>query len=450
MDKALKKEEESRHHHHTIEDQFIDADIINEQNKQEQEEQAVVGPPAGDDFAQAFDTHGVEQAALDQQQYQQFQQQYQQQQAQVHIDHHQPGQDQDPQDESAEAKIQHLIPKYTAAASNDLSHLNIEYHHQPTTASHQHVLHGHSHVNTMRVPSHVQHYVIPATPGGPKDIPILPEDDEAVFVTPWIQEKEFDDVTELRQFVKEFAKRNEFGIAIAHSNNKAIYFTCELGGSYREKKPRKDSANKDIPTKKVGSKKIKCPFSMVANYSKKHNKWTLKINQAKHNHPKLDPLTSFPMLRKRSTQVNQTIKDLYANGDKPSTIHQKLREIFPDLFLKREDIYNEIRILKKRKLVPSSAEIKSRKIQSDETSVLSNPDLMSHHQNLNTWSGISPDHHDLETNVKLAAYAQEAAKREAEVAAAQAAAVMNATKQDLDADEAKIDEHLINIDSRLH
>lgn len=191
-------------------------------------------------------------------------------------------------------------------------------------------------------------------------------DPSEYLITPMIEEQEFDNVDVLKEFVKEFGRKNEFGIAIAHSNSKAIYFTCELGGAYREKKSKK--AEFDPADKKVGSKKIRCPFAMVANFSKKKDFWTLKITQNKHNHTRLNPLLNFPMLRKRTSQVNATIRDLYSSGDKPSIIHEKLKAIFPGLIIKREDIYNEIRILKKRGLVPSQSQLKARKARNQMSS----------------------------------------------------------------------------------
>ncbi|KAH3666080.1 hypothetical protein OGAPHI_004269 [Ogataea philodendri] len=244
--------------------------------------------------------------------------------------------------------------------------------------------------------SQSQQYHIPQVPGQP--IPVsgdysqVPDrhihssesltdggDPSDYLVTPMMEEQVFDNVNVLKEFVKEFGKKNEFGIAIAHSNNKAIYFTCELGGSYREKRSKKHQASqrfseaselqRQYESKKIGTKKIRCPFAMVANFSKKKNYWTLKITENKHNHAKLNPLEDFPMLRKRSNRVNSTIKDLYSTGDKPSVIHQKLTAIFSDIVIKREDIYNEIRILKKKGMVPTNSEIKSRKVADEDLSV---------------------------------------------------------------------------------
>ncbi|QPG75454.1 hypothetical protein FOA43_002809 [Brettanomyces nanus] len=201
-------------------------------------------------------------------------------------------------------------------------------------------------------------------------VDIFPEgmgDPSEYLITPMIEEQMFDNVAVLKEFVKEFGRKNEFGIAIAHSNNKAIYFTCELGGTYREKKIKKSEIQSNdfqtLNSKKIGSKKIRCPFAMVANFSKKRHYWILKITENKHNHPKLNPLLNFPMLRKRSSQVNETIRHMYTSGDKPSVIQQKLRSLYPSLIIKREDIYNEVRILKKKRLVPTHNQMKKQKVK---------------------------------------------------------------------------------------
>lgn len=257
-------------------------------------------------------------------------------------------------------------------------------------------------------------------------------DPNEYLITPMIEEQIFDNVNVLKEFVKEFGKKNEFGIAIAHSNNKAIYFTCELGGSYREKRSKRSPSydENDFHSKKIGTKKIKCPFAMVANYSKKKSYWTLRISENKHNHPKLDPLVNFPMLRKRSSHVNLTIKELYSAGDKPSVIHQKLSAIFPDLIIKREDIYNEIRILKKKGLVPTSSELKNRKITEDQ---------------LDAHYGVQ--HHQLQQQVNEnlawaeAAYlSDEQKKHEVDQANAAVAAALK--------EEDKAD-HILHLDERL-
>ncbi|OWB54494.1 hypothetical protein B5S28_g343 [[Candida] boidinii] len=257
-------------------------------------------------------------------------------------------------------------------------------------------------------------------------------DPNEYLVTPMIEEQIFDNVNVLKEFVKEFGKKNEFGIAIAHSNNKAIYFTCELGGSYREKRSKRSPSydENDFHSKKIGTKKIKCPFAMVANYSKKKSYWTLRISENKHNHPKLDPLVNFPMLRKRSSHVNLTIKELYSAGDKPSVIHQKLSAIFPDLIIKREDIYNEIRILKKKGLVPTSSELKNRKITEDQ---------------LDVHYGVQ--HHQLQQQVNEnlawaeAAYlSDEQKKHEVDQANAAVAAALKAEDKE---------DHILHLDERL-
>lgn len=167
---------------------------------------------------------------------------------------------------------------------------------------------------------------------------------------------------DLNDFIQEFARDNGFGVVIAHSNKKAIYYTCELGGHYRHKKLKSDpnapddDLNED--TMDIGegymldpnakTKKLKCPFSMTASYKKSNGMWTLKITCNEHNHPQLDPLSNHPMLRKRSDELNLLILDLYKLGTKPSHIESKIKELYPGVLIKREDIYNEIRGYKRK------------------------------------------------------------------------------------------------------
>lgn len=155
---------------------------------------------------------------------------------------------------------------------------------------------------------------------------------------------------DLNDYIHEFARDNGFGVVIAHLNKKAIYYTCELGGRYRHKKgklaePEVTNQYMDAATK---TKKLRCPFSMTASYKKATGVWTLRTTCNEHNHPQLDPLSNHPMLRKRSDELNLLILDLYKVGTKPSHIESKIKEQFPDVLIKREDIYNEIRGYKRK------------------------------------------------------------------------------------------------------
>lgn len=173
----------------------------------------------------------------------------------------------------------------------------------------------------------------------------------------------------LNHFIGNFARDNGFGVVIAHSNKKAIYYTCELGGRYRHKKKQVDeSTHVDVgngylldPSTKT--KKLRCPYAMTASFKKSTGVWTLRTVCNEHNHPQLDPLANHPMLRKRSDELNTIILGLYKVGTKPSHIEAKIREDYPDVLIKREDIYNEIRGYK-RKLKKQSRWNSARKNES--------------------------------------------------------------------------------------
>lgn len=165
----------------------------------------------------------------------------------------------------------------------------------------------------------------------------------------------FHDRKDLNDFINEFARDNGFGVVIAHSNKKAIYYTCELGGRYRDKKNKKNPQAAPPPfpedyfaDQDAKTKKLKCPFSMTASFRKQNQSWLLRTTCNEHNHPQLDPLSNHPMLRKRSNELNLLIVDLYKSGTKPSHIESKIKERFPDILIKREDIYNEIRGYKRK------------------------------------------------------------------------------------------------------
>ncbi|CDR46031.1 CYFA0S21e01244g1_1 [Cyberlindnera fabianii] len=162
-----------------------------------------------------------------------------------------------------------------------------------------------------------------------------------------LPQTEFDTRSELVTYIHQYAKDNGFGIVISHSNEKAIYFTCELGGTYRNKRNINDKERK----RKLTTRKINCPFSMVANCKKNDNdevvKWMLRITNADHNHDKLNLNESYPMLRRRNPDINRRIRELYLKGNKPLQIEKLLKDEFKDILINREDIYNETRKMKR-------------------------------------------------------------------------------------------------------
>lgn len=182
------------------------------------------------------------------------------------------------------------------------------------------------------------------------------------LITRPFPEQMFHTRDELNEFISEFARDNGFGIVIAHSNKKAIYYTCELGGRYRHKKGKSiqqqqeeeaerelnESGTAYVLDSHARTKKLRCPFSMTASYRKSNLIWSLRTTCNEHNHPQLDPLSNHPMLRKRSDELNLIILDLYKVGTKPSHIEAKIKHQFPDVLIKREDIYNEIRGYKRK------------------------------------------------------------------------------------------------------
>jgi hypothetical protein len=219
---------------------------------------------------------------------------------------------------------------------------------------------GHLHYNQQDVDESEYNIQIP-DPIVDSKLKIYPVNENTItaegnLITRPYPEQLFRSRDELNDFISEFARDNGFGVVIAHSNKKAIYYTCELGGRYRHKKSKKevdeskhiDIGNGYFLDPNTKTKKLKCPFSMTASHKKSTGVWTLKTTCNEHNHPQLDPLSNHPMLRKRSDELNLLILDLYKVGTKPSHIESKIKEQYPDVLIKREDIYNEIRGYKRK------------------------------------------------------------------------------------------------------
>lgn len=185
---------------------------------------------------------------------------------------------------------------------------------------------------------------------------------EGNLITRPFPDQVFHSREELNEFIREFARDNGFGIVIAHSNKKAIYYTCELGGRYRHKKGKTIQQQEEEEAERrlnetgtayvlephARTKKLRCPFSMTASFRKLNSAWLLRTTCNEHNHQQLDPLLNHPMLRKRLEELNLLILDLYKVGTKPLHIEAKIKHQFPDVLIKREDIYNEIRGYKRK------------------------------------------------------------------------------------------------------
>ncbi|WPK26705.1 hypothetical protein PUMCH_004065 [Australozyma saopauloensis] len=185
---------------------------------------------------------------------------------------------------------------------------------------------------------------------------------EGNLITRPIAEHHFHTREDLNDFIADFARHNGFGIVIAHSNKKAIYYTCELGGRYRHKKGKtiqqqeeeaaqrqlNETGNGYVLDQHARTKKLRCPFLMTALFRKLTLEWVLRATCNEHNHPMLDPLCNHPMLRKRSDELNLLILELYRRGTKPSHIEAKIKHQYKDIIIKREDIYNEIRGYKRK------------------------------------------------------------------------------------------------------
>lgn len=195
-----------------------------------------------------------------------------------------------------------------------------------------------------------------------------------------LPQSEFTTRDELVTYIHQYARENGFGIVISHSNEKAIYFTCELGGTYRNKRNINDKERK----RKLTTRKINCPFSMVANCKKNEQdevvKWILRVTNGEHNHDKLNLNESFPMLRRRNPEINRQIRELYLKGNKPLLIEKILKENFKNILINREDIYNETRKMKREEKLKGSdvlAVPQDQQIKTDDNSFEQNiPNLL--------------------------------------------------------------------------
>ncbi|KAK1431140.1 hypothetical protein QVD17_14405 [Tagetes erecta] len=93
-------------------------------------------------------------------------------------------------------------------------------------------------------------------------------------------------------------------------------------------------------TRNSGTKKINCPFSLVGNYLKTYDVWTLRVICEKHNHEPAPNLEGHPYAQRLSADETRLVIDLSRKNVTPQAILATLKEQNKNNVSELKTIYN--------------------------------------------------------------------------------------------------------------
>lgn len=149
----------------------------------------------------------------------------------------------------------------------------------------------------------------------------------------------FESRQELLDYVRQHALAHGYIATIHHSSrDRQVTLGCDLGGSYRP-----HSSHSALPTtsrrRKTSSKLQGCPFK-VYGHREKTGEWTLRIQDATHNHPPPTDLNRHPMARRLSDESTTYALELLSQGVKPRDVLAAIKQRDPHTRALQKDIYN--------------------------------------------------------------------------------------------------------------
>ena len=139
------------------------------------------------------------------------------------------------------------------------------------------------------------------------------------------------------------ATGNENGYVIVTRRSKNIsgskgmvWLVCDRGGEPRSK----------ATVRKAGSKKIGCPFTLIAIRDVTNDTWELKVDCAEHNHEPTQSLLGHAFVRRFTEVEYRLIEQLTAQNMEPRYIFLTLRRQFPDSLHVQKDVQNAVQKIK--------------------------------------------------------------------------------------------------------
>ncbi|XP_022041249.2 uncharacterized protein LOC110943825 [Helianthus annuus] len=154
---------------------------------------------------------------------------------------------------------------------------------------------------------------------------------------PFQVNERFMSLTDLKNWVQETGKDNGYVIVTRRSKNIGgttgmVWLVCDRSGEHRSK----------ATVRKAGSKKIGCPFSLLAIRDVTNDTWELKVDCANHNHEPTTSLLGHAFVRRFTKAEYKLVEQLTAQNMEPRIIFQTLRKQFPDSLHVQKDVQNAV------------------------------------------------------------------------------------------------------------
>ncbi|KAJ0906913.1 putative FHY3/FAR1 family protein [Helianthus annuus] len=144
-------------------------------------------------------------------------------------------------------------------------------------------------------------------------------------------------LTDLKNWLQETGK--EYGYVIVTRRSKDIggttgmvWVVCDRSGEHRSK----------AIVWNAGSKKIGCPFSLLAIRDVTNDTWELKVDNQNHNHEPTTSLLGHAFVRRFTEAEYKLVEQLTAQNMEPRIIFQTLRKQFPDSLHVQKDVQNVV------------------------------------------------------------------------------------------------------------
>jgi len=119
---------------------------------------------------------------------------------------------------------------------------------------------------------------------------------------------------------------------------------CDHGGEYRG----------TSSTKKTGTRKTSCPFSLVAKKDLKHLVWTLAVKEGKHNHEPAQQLEGHPYAMRLSQDEKDIVAEMTKENAQPLNILARIKNKYKDNVSNLRNVYNERRNVHKADMAGAS------------------------------------------------------------------------------------------------
>ncbi|XP_076955820.1 uncharacterized protein LOC143630786 [Bidens hawaiensis] len=118
---------------------------------------------------------------------------------------------------------------------------------------------------------------------------------------------------------------------VAGDKNK-VFLRCDRGGVYKGKATVRHVG---------GTKKINCPFKLIAKYHKEEDGWKLKVVCGSHNHPPAIYMEGHEFVKRLNPTQKVLVKDLTNQNVDPQNIISIIRKQDPRCVSTVKKVYNE-------------------------------------------------------------------------------------------------------------